>query len=188
MQRTDDGLPAWYAVGPCTLPTMSSLAELTERLEAVGAAFAALRPEMERHGRWPMADVFGTEPEASWGPPEVLAHAAEMLPYWLGEIERILDGPGDAASPFGRVADDPVRIGIIGRDRTIPIRELVARIEADTRRVAVRLRSLSEAEAARRGHHPRLGEMDVAAILERFLVTNAEDHVIQLREILAAAG
>jgi hypothetical protein len=167
---------------------MPSIAELAGRLEAVGDDFAALGPDMTAHGQWPLAERFGTEPEASWGPPEVLAHVAEMLPYWLGEIERILDGPADEATPFGRIADDPIRIGIIGRDRAIPIRELLARVSADAHRVAARLRSLGHAQAARRGLHPRLGEMDLPAIVERFLVTHAEEHLRQLREILAPAG
>ena len=37
---------------------------------------------------------------------ELLAHVAEMLPYWLGEVERILAGPPEPV-PFGRVGSDP---------------------------------------------------------------------------------
>src|SRR5436190_5312037 len=131
-----------------------------------------------------MAEQFGVEPEASWGPPEVLAHVSEMLPYWLGEIERIVAAPASSDPvPFGRVSGEPVRIAIIGRDRTVPIRELLARISADARRGAARLRELDASGEERRvGLHPRLGAMALPDIGGRVLATHAQDHVLQLRE------
>jgi hypothetical protein len=109
-----------------------------------------------------------------------------MLPFWLGEVERILDGPTDQPVPFGRVADDTIRIGVIGRDRNIPLRELFARLRADSARVAARMRTLDEAEAARRGAHPRGQTYTVAELFERFVTAHLEDHVAQLRTILDA--
>ena len=167
---------------------MGSLDAHAARLEAAAAAIVALRDRGERAGPWPLAELYGTETEASWGPPELLAHLEEMLPYWLGEIERILDGPPGTAVAFGRVATDPVRIGVIGRDRTVPLRELFARLEADAGRVAARLRELSVDEAERLGAHPSRGELTVVDIVERFVVGHLEEHVGQLRAILAARG
>jgi hypothetical protein len=108
-----------------------------------------------------------------------------MLSFWLGEIERILDGAPEPV-PFGRVADDTVRIGIIGRDRSLPLHELDTRIDIGGDRWVRRLRALGEADATRRGLHPRLGEMTVAGIAERFVVGHLEEHVVQLREALEA--
>jgi len=159
-----------------------------DRLETAAAAIVVLRSRIEGGGDWPLAEDYGTGPEASWGPREVLAHVEEYLPYWLGEIERVLAGDASAPVPFGRIAEDPVRIGVIGRDRTIPLRELFARIESDAPRVAARLRELTQADAGRRGLHPRRGEMAVRDMLEPFLVGHTEGHVTQLREILEAAG
>ena len=175
---------------------MGTLDAQASRLEAAASAILALRERVERAGSWPLAELYGTEAEASWGPPELLAHLEEMLPYWLGEIERILDGPPDGppsgppdiAVPFGRVASDDVRIGVIGRDRTVPLRELFARLAADAARVASRLRELSHDEAGRRGLHPVRGELTIVDIVERFLVGHLEEHVGQLRAILAARG
>src|SRR5205814_10382106 len=116
----------------------------------------------------------------SWGPPELLAHVEEYLPFWLGEIERVLAGDPSAAVPFGRVATDELRIGVIGRDRTLPPRELFARIESEAPRVAHRLRERSDAGAARIGSHPTRGELTVRQMLEPFLVGHSEGHVTQL--------
>ena len=132
-----------------------------------------------------MSERFGAEPEASWGPPEALAHIAEMLPFWQGEIERILAGPIEPV-PFGRLATDELRVGVIERDRSLPPRELFGRVAAGAERMARRLAELSPAEAGRRGLHPRLGEMSVAEVTGRFVAGHLEEHADQLTEILAS--
>lgn len=155
-----------------------------DRLADVRAAYAALAPRVIAGEPWPLAAEYGTEPEADWGPREVLAHVEEMLPFWLGELERIVDGPLPGPTPFGRIADDPVRIGLIGRDRTLPLRVLFARVDSGMRAWSDRLDGLTAAERARLGLHPRLGEVPVDRLLERFVLSHAEDHVAQLEEIL----
>src|SRR3990172_5079491 len=117
------------------------VADPSFRLAAARAAFAALPPRVTAGEPWALATAFGTEPEASWGPREVLAHTAEMLPFWLGEFERIVEagrGAGDGL-PFGRGAGDALRIGILARDRTLPPRELFHRIDAGIARWERRL-------------------------------------------------
>jgi hypothetical protein len=156
-----------------------------ERLAAARQAYADLAPRVMAGEPWPLAEDYGTGPEASWGPREVLAHVEEMLPFWLGEMERVVDGDGTAPVPFGRIADDPIRIGLIDRDRSLPLRVLFARIDAGLRAWEQRLPTLTETEAGRLGTHPRLGEMPASAILERFVTGHAEDHIAQLSDILA---
>jgi len=114
---------------------------------------------------------------------ELLAHVAEMLPYWLGEVERILAGPPEPV-PFGRVGSDPVRIALIGRDRTLPTDELYTRIDAWLERWTHRLGSLTPLQWAKVGLHPTLGEMSVDAIAERMVVRHLTEHVDQLETIL----
>lgn len=156
-----------------------------ERLEAVRTAYAELAPRVMAGEPWDLAEDYGTGPEASWSPREVLAHVEEMLPFWLGEMERVIDG-GSEPTPFGRTADDPVRIGILARDRTLPLRVLFGRIDVGLRDWSDRLGTLSDEERARPGLHPRLGEMAAETILERFVLGHAEEHVTQLNDILAA--
>lgn len=161
------------------------LTGLSDRLARASAAFEALRPAVEAGDPWPLSAAYGSEPESDWGPKEVLAHTAEMLGYWPVQIDRILGG-GPEPVPFGRVSTDPERIERIGRDRELPTAELFARVATEAGRFAARIRSLSAADAARLGLHPRLGEMTVGGIVDRFLVGHLEDHVEQLRTILAA--
>ena len=158
-----------------------------ERIAAARRAYADLEPRVLAGEPWPLAAAFGTEPEASWGPREVLAHVEEMLPFWLGELERIVD-PAAAAGPvaFGRTAEDVSRVAIIGRDRSLPLGVLFGRIDAGLRAWAERLGTLTPEESGRVGVHPRLGEMRASMILERFVLGHAEDHIAQLETVLAA--
>ncbi len=158
-----------------------------ERIAAARRAYTDLAPRVRAGEPWPLATTFGTEPEAEWGPREVLAHVEEMLPFWLGELERVVD-PATAPGPvaFGRTAEDMARISIIERDRTLPLGVLFARIDRGLGDWSDRLPTLSDDESARIGIHPRLGEMAAASILERFVLGHAEDHVTQLESVLAA--
>jgi hypothetical protein len=158
-------------------------ARLADRLARASADFGAFRPAVEDGEPWPLSEDYGAEPESDWGPKELLAHTAEMLDFWPAEIDKILRGGPDAV-PFGRVSTDPDRIGRIGRDRLLPTAELFDRIAAGVKRLDARIRSLSTGDAARIGLHPRLGDMTVGRILDRFLVGHLEEHVEQLRAIL----
>jgi hypothetical protein len=165
------------------------IADASSRLAAARAAFAALRTPVSARAPWPLAEQFGTEPEASWGPGEVLAHTAEMLPYWLGEHERIVEAARGATDPlpFGRVATDTLRTGVLERDRTLPLRELFDRIDAGIERWQRRLRAATDGEGSAVGLHPRLGEMTADQVRDRFVVTHLEEHIAQLDAILGAA-
>jgi len=158
--------------------------DLLARLEAARARLTGLRPAVVAGAPWPLAERFDHTPEAAWGPPEVLAHVAEMLPYWLGEVERILAGPPGAAVPFGRIGTDPERIASIARDRSLPTGELFDRIDAGLGRWTQRVGALTADEWARLGSHPTRGEMTVAAIADRQIAEHTEEHVEQLVELL----
>lgn len=159
-----------------------------DRLADARAALGALRPRIADGDPWSLAETYGTEPEASWGPREVLAHLAEMVPFWLGELERVVDGDGSTPVRFGRVADDASRIGLIERDRSLPMRVLFDRVDASLWAWMVRLPTLTADDRERVGLHPRLGEMAVGRMADRFILSHTEEHIAQLESILAATG
>lgn len=159
-------------------------ADQLERLRGARDAFRELRPAVIAGEPWPLAEQFGTEPEARWGPSEVLAHVAEMLPFWLGEVERIL-ASSTGPAPFGRVITNELRIATIERDRTLPARELFDRIDSSIGRLERRLSELSPAEAGRTGIHSMRGEMTLPEVTEQFVVHHLEEHVAQLRDALS---
>ena len=162
--------------------------DLIERFGHASEAFRAVRGRVVAGEPWPLSVAYGTEPESDWGPKETIAHVNEMIPYWLGQIDRILATDGPEAVPFGRVMSDASRIERIGRDRERPASELFDRVDDDVASATGRLRELSADDAARVGLHARLGEMTVAAIVERFVIHHLEEHTRQLGEIVDAAA
>ena len=162
--------------------------DVLARLAATRAAFADLRPRVIDGSPWALADDFGTGPEASWGPREVLAHVAEMLLFWKGEFERLVEEarPPGHPEPFGRLAVDAMRLGVLERDRSLPLGELFERIDAGIARWESRLPAVTAAELTSRGLHPRDGEVPATWIRDKFIVRHLDEHVDQLEGILAA--
>ena len=156
---------------------------LLDRLRAGTDALKATRSAVEAHGPWPLAPMIDHSAEARWGPPEVLAHVSEMVQYWQGELERVVAGRPEPV-PFGRLATDPVRLAILERDRSLPVRELYDRTVAALERLERRLAELTPAELGRRGLHPSRGVMTAAQIPERFVVGHLAEHVAQLETLL----
>jgi len=165
-----------------------SRADAIARLAASRAAYAAIRGPVVGGEPWPLAEDFGIGPEASWGPPEVLAHLAEMLAFWYGQHGIIVAAgrrPGVAA-PFGRNTGDEVRLTILERDRHFPASDLFDLIDDGIARWQRRAEATTDAQGSFVGLHPRLGDMTADEVRDRMVVTHLEDHLLQLEASLAA--
>jgi len=161
------------------------MTDLADRLRDAGAGLLDLRGPLVAGEPWPLSPDYGTGPEADWGPREVLGHVNEMLDYWTSQLADVLAGDPSTAVPFGRVATDESRLRRIDDDRRRPANELLDSIDAGLVRATGLAAGLSADDLDRRGLHPLRGELSVGASIERFLVTHLEEHVAQLREILA---
>ena len=120
-----------------------------------------------------------------WVAREVLAHIVEMLPYWHGEIERILASDTEPV-PFGRAANDLIRVLTVDRDRTMPLPELYTRLDMYMERIVRRLLELDERQCSRRGVHKQRGEMTIKQIVEVMLADHFEEHCEQTAAALEA--
>ena len=114
-----------------------------------------------------------------------VAHVDEIIPYWIGEIERVLVGPVEPV-PFGRQPTDLVRTLTVDRDRTLPTHELYARLDNSLERVMRRLLELDERQVSRRGLDKIRGEMTVKQIVDVMLAGHLEEHCRQLAAALEA--
>ena len=112
-----------------------------------------------------------------WDRGQVLAHVAEMLPYWAHQAELVATG---RQTQFGRVRSDPDRVAAIERDRREDPRRLLARVDEGVAAVLALLERLDAEALARTGRHQTLGEMTVAQLVDRFLVDHLEEHADQL--------
>lgn len=129
------------------------------------------------------ADLRASPGEADWNTLQVLGHMVEMLPYWSGQIRRLMEAPG-APPPFGRTLEDPGRLAGVEHGATATTAELLSLLQDETRAAAAMIRGLSPEARAKTGIHPRRGEMSVNDIVEQFIIAHAEEHVEQVREAL----
>jgi hypothetical protein len=158
---------------------MATLYAQVERLRTARDNFVRMRPLLEL-SPLPPDDL---PRQREWVAREILAHVVEMLPYWLGEIERVMAGDKEPV-PFGRPPTDLVRVLTVDRDRTLPAAELYARLDHVLERVVRRLLELDERQAARRGLSRERGEMTVRQIVEVMLAGHTEEHCRRMAELL----
>jgi len=112
-----------------------------------------------------------------WDRGQVLAHVAEMLPYWAQQAELIVAGQ---QAEFGRVKSDPDRVAAIERDRREDPGRLLGRVDEGVAVVLALVDGLDDQALARTGRHQTLGDMTVAEIVDRFAVAHLEEHADQL--------
>ena len=159
---------------------MATLYPEVERLRSGRDRLVRLRIKLEMSPP-PPDDLPRTR---EWVARETLAHIDEMLPFWLGEVERILAGREPV--PFGRAPSDLIRLLTVDRDRSLPPAELYARLDFHLERVVRRLLELDDRQCLRRGWHKTRGEMTIKQIVDEMLASHIEDHCAQMAASLEA--
>ncbi len=155
---------------------MTHVSALLQRLADVEA-------RLVEHAAAPLpSGLTDPEPGASerWEAGQVWAHLAEFVPYWHGQIQRVIAQPTDEPVPFGRVKTDPGRIAGIERDRRTAPEELLRRVQAGIAELRATLAELPPAAWSARGLHPTAGAIPLPKILEWFEVGHLEEHADQL--------
>jgi hypothetical protein len=156
----------------------------SQAVQDAGTRLAALRPRVEAGDPWPLAERFDHAPEASWGPPEILAHCVEMVDYWRSELDHVAAGDGATPTPFGRTGTDVKRLAAIEHDRQLPTRDLFDRLGAAVDRFVARSAAWTPGERARVGLHPTGDTLTVEASIERFVGGHLRAHADQLEALL----
>jgi DinB superfamily len=152
------------------------LSDRSSRLRRAAERIRATVPKVPDDARTSADPETGEQ----WDRGQVLAHVAEILPYWSQQVELVVERGGGV--PFGRVKSNPERIAAIERDRRTGSAELLQRMDQGLQGVLVLLDRLDEPALERTGTHERIGEMTAAAIIDRFLVEHLEEHAEQLEE------
>jgi hypothetical protein len=124
-------------------------------------------------------------PEERWEAGQVWAHIAEFVPYWHTELQRVISEYDGTPVPFGRTRSDPGRIAAIEAGRGEPIADQLSRTTEAIAALKRQLAELTPAEWNAVGLHSTRGEMDVEAMVERFIVQHLEEHAEQLDSLSA---
>src|SRR5579884_4277705 len=102
-----------------TDPATSWAAERTARLLTAARRIRTAAPGFAGHT--------GPDPATgeTWERGQVLSHVAEMLPYWSGEVQRVV-AAGGGGTAFGRVKSTPSRLARIESRRHDDVPDLLA--------------------------------------------------------------
>jgi hypothetical protein len=119
-------------------------------------------------------------PEERWEAGQVWAHIAEFVPYWHGQLRTVIAEYDGTPVAFGRTKADPGRIAAIEVGRAEPIADHMERTTEAITQLKRDIGAFTPAEWNAVGVHPTRGELDVEAILERFIVEHLEEHADQL--------
>jgi hypothetical protein len=143
----------------------------------------ALEQQLAAHAEAGLAPGL-TEPDPDtderWEAAQVWAHMAEFVGYWHGQIEGVVAAYGGEPVPFGRTKSDEGRIAAIEAGRREPLGVLEIRATDSLHSLRDYLAGLSPTDLRAVGRHQTLGEMDVEAIVRRFIVGHLEEHLAQL--------
>lgn len=124
-----------------------------------------------------------TDPDAAtgerWDTGQVLSHVAEFIPFWVGEVERIIAAGGGGLA-FGRIKSTPSRLERIEAGRHESPQVLLGRMDAALSQVETLLAGWGPSQLGLVGTHQTKGEMTVAQIIDEFLVDHLEEHDRQL--------
>jgi hypothetical protein len=160
-------------------------ADLITRLDVVEARLAAL-------SRMPYPPGLGDpDPgaEERWDAARVWAHMFEFVGYWTDQARQILAAePAAEPPPFGRLKDDPVRVGAVERDRVLPRERLWTGVHDGIEAARAYFAALSAEQFDRLGQHPVRGPKPVGFIFEEFVIKHLEEHANQLDKLAAQAA
>lgn len=154
------------------------LADAVRRLRAAAGRLRTAAGSVDESRRTEADPATGER----WESGQVLSHSAEMIPYWVAEIEQLVAAGGDVA--FGRVKSDPSRIERIAAARFAAPDVLLDAVDRAVDAVEQLLGGLSDEQLQLVGHHSTLGSMTVGQIVEEFLVGHLEQHADQLETLL----
>jgi threonine dehydratase len=150
------------------------------------ARLGAVERRLAEHAARPLpSGLTDPDPGASerWEAGQVWAHLAEFPGFWLDQIHAILAKRNDGAEgpiPFGRMKTDASRTEPIERERRTAPAELLQRATSKLDELSTTLTALPDDAWHASGVHSTLGEMGLATIVERFVLSHLEEHADQL--------
>ncbi|HEU5368574.1 MAG TPA: DinB family protein [Ktedonobacterales bacterium] len=157
----------------------SANAELERFAEELNRLYAELRATL---AAIPPARLGAQPTSGGWTPTEDLAHVAEMLGYWSGEIERFRLQPG---ASFGRVASNLERIQFIEAHTHDTPEQLAALLENGYGAALALLRRAQPTDLETTGQHVKFGPQTVRQAIQEWLIDHLDEHVKQLQAIAA---
>jgi hypothetical protein len=123
--------------------------------------------------------------ENEWTIMQNLAHVTEFMPYWAGEIEKLVADPG---RNFGRTAQDEGRLRGISEHEKDSLSRMKVALPVSYARLDEVLGSLKDNDLALIGKYSKYGEKSLDWFIEEFVMGHLSGHVQQIKAYLALVG
>jgi hypothetical protein len=120
-----------------------------------------------------------------WTIMQNLAHIVEFMPYWAGEIEKVLTEPGCV---FGRTHEDSGRLRGISEHELDGLSKIKAALPRSYARLAEVLGKLKDSDLELTGKHVRYGEKPLHWLIEEFVTIHLSGHVDQIQKNIELVG
>ncbi|WP_087973169.1 DinB family protein [Oceanobacillus rekensis] len=123
--------------------------------------------------------------EEEWSILQILSHLTEATPYWLTEVERVLEKPG---SEWGRGLQHQERLEAVESPDQLNLDEVLANIKGLKEQVTERLSKVSDSQLTEENPHrnfAKFGNKPVSFIIEHFIDEHTVKHLGQIERNLS---
>jgi hypothetical protein len=120
-----------------------------------------------------------------WTIMQNLAHIVEFMPYWAGEIEKLVAEPGRT---FGRTAQDEGRLRGISEHELDSLDMVKVALPGSYARLDEVLGRLKDSDLELVGRHVKYGEQPLGWFIGEFVTRHLSGHVEQIKGCLVAVG
>jgi len=162
--------PANPEVEAILLSVQKSYSELNELIDG---PLARLEPEK----------LYKSPAQDEWSIMQNLAHIVEIMPYWAGEIEKLVAKPGQN---FGRTMQQEARLQAIREHGRDSLEQIRAALPGSYGRLEEVLGSLKDSDLRLTGHHVKFGDETLDWFIEEFVTGHLVNHLEQIKGCLGA--
>jgi uncharacterized damage-inducible protein DinB len=151
------------------------------RPAAAAARLQATTDEIVAEVRRLPAELINWIPaQGVWSVMDILCHIREFVPFWTGEILRIVRRPNET---WGRDHTDTARIAAVSNTAACKLDDVLSDIRQAAQRSADSLRDLSDADfdIQATSKNPRWGVKPASFVVDDLVVHHVEKHLGQIR-------
>ena len=123
--------------------------------------------------------------ENEWTIMQNLAHIVEFMPYWAGEVEKVIAEPGCI---FGRTHENAGRLQGISEHEMDTLSKIDAAVTQSYASLDQVLRKLQDSDLEIIGKHVRYGEKSIGWLIDDLIVDHLHGHVEQIKSSLELVG
>ncbi|MBA4537493.1 DinB family protein [Bacillus aquiflavi] len=123
--------------------------------------------------------------EAEWSILQILSHINEAIPYWLGEIIKIIETPG---TTWGRGLQDQARLSAVANPDELSVKVILDSLKEQKDHISAVLNTLTEEQLTIESPHinfAKFGNKPVSFIVDHFIDEHLKGHYGQIHRNLS---